>query len=91
VTSQALYNFHARGSSDLSFKKGQKLKIIDKSYDPNWWKAQLVGFDLTGEIPSNYVTPCPPHDVKVPFHDTLSALSAFSWNCTNLPSIACSL
>jgi hypothetical protein len=41
----------------LSFKKGQKLKIINNS-DCDWWQAQLVGTSRIGFIPSNYVAPC---------------------------------
>jgi hypothetical protein len=38
----------------LSFKKGQRLKIVER-YSDGWWNAQLVGTDLFGLIPSNYV------------------------------------
>lgn len=54
---QALYDYEARTEDDLSFKKGQKLKILNNS-DGDWWQAQLFGTSKTGYIPSNYVAPC---------------------------------
>jgi hypothetical protein len=64
---QALYDYDARTEDDLSFKKGQKLKIINHS-DGDWWQAQLIGTSLTGYIPSNYVAPCQSIEAEDWFH-----------------------
>ena len=50
----ALYDYAARTADDLSFRKGDRLIIINNS-DGDWWQAQLVGSNLVGYIPSNYV------------------------------------
>jgi fyn-related kinase len=53
---QALYDYDARTEDDLSFKKGQKLVIVN-SNDGDWWQAKQLGDERVGYIPSNYVAP----------------------------------
>lgn len=53
----ALYDYDARTKDDLSFHKGDKLRILNQS-DGDWWQAELVGTSNRGYIPSNYVAPC---------------------------------
>ncbi|NWR68972.1 TXK kinase, partial [Centropus unirufus] len=50
----ALYDFFARGPSDLSLKKSEEYIILEQ-YDPHWWKARDQHGN-EGLIPSNYVT-----------------------------------
>lgn len=50
----ALYDYDARTAEDLTFRKGDKLKILNNS-DGDWWQAQLMGPNTVGYIPSNYV------------------------------------
>jgi hypothetical protein len=65
----ALYDYDARTSEDLTFRKGDKLKarmplfyvcvshgpqILNDS-DGDWWQAKLHGTNQVGYIPSNYV------------------------------------
>ena len=50
----ALYDYNKRTEEDLSFRKGDKLLILNNS-DGDWWQAQLVGSNKQGYIPSNYV------------------------------------
>eukprot|EP00050_Salpingoeca_kvevrii_P021428 m.110437 g.110437 ORF g.110437 m.110437 type:complete len:506 (+) comp9340_c0_seq2:147-1664(+) len=50
----ALYDYQARTEDDLSFNKGDNLRIINSS-DGDWWQAQLVSGGKIGYIPSNYV------------------------------------
>ncbi|CAM5095260.1 unnamed protein product [Natator depressus] len=48
----ALYDYEAIHSDDLSFQKGDQLKVLEKSGE--WWRAKaLTGQE--GYIPSNYV------------------------------------
>eukprot|EP00039_Didymoeca_costata_P019067 m.336094 g.336094 ORF g.336094 m.336094 type:complete len:511 (+) comp17755_c0_seq1:421-1953(+) len=54
---QALYDYDARTADDLSFRKGDKLQIVNNS-DGDWWQAQIVGTTNIGYIPSNFVAPC---------------------------------
>ncbi|CAK9435738.1 uncharacterized protein LODBEIA_P04480 [Lodderomyces beijingensis] len=48
----ALYDFDGEQDDDLSFKKNDRIKILET--DGNWWKGAL--HDKTGNFPSNYVT-----------------------------------
>ena len=50
----ALYDYDARSDDDLSFRKGEKLDILN-SKDGDWWfaRSQLTGVE--GYLPSNYV------------------------------------
>ncbi|NWW46930.1 TXK kinase, partial [Pedionomus torquatus] len=50
----ALYDFFARGPSDLPLKKSEEYIILEQ-YDPHWWKARDQDGN-EGLIPSNYVT-----------------------------------
>lgn len=52
----ALYDYDARTNEDLSFKKGERLQIIDSS-DGDWWLAKSLVTQREGYIPSNYVAP----------------------------------
>ena len=51
-----LYQYDARTSEDLSFKKGEKLQIINNA-DGDWWLARSMATGQEGYIPSNYVAP----------------------------------
>lgn len=62
-----------RTEEDLSFKKGDKLVVINSS-DGDWWQAKLhnVPGGRQGYIPSNYVSPAQELTVR---HDrTVSVL-----------------
>ena len=50
----AIFEYNARISDDLSFKKGEKLEILNTS-DGDWWLARHVDTHKEGYIPSNYV------------------------------------
>lgn len=48
----ANFDFAPQDDSELEFKRGNKILIIDKS-DANWWKGSLDNKE--GWFPSNYV------------------------------------
>uniref|UniRef100_A0A1I7ZKU7 Growth factor receptor-bound protein 2 n=1 Tax=Steinernema glaseri TaxID=37863 RepID=A0A1I7ZKU7_9BILA len=48
------HDFVATVRDELSFKKGQVLKILNKDEDPHWYKAEIDGQE--GFVPSNYIT-----------------------------------
>ena len=50
----ALYNYFANDEGDLSFRKGERLQIIDDT-DPDWWLAKHLTSNQKGYIPMNYV------------------------------------
>ena len=47
----ALYDFHGVEPGDLSFKKGNRIKILERTGD--WWQGEIKG--KQGLFPSNYV------------------------------------
>ncbi|XP_046883262.1 tyrosine-protein kinase yes [Hypomesus transpacificus] len=52
----ALYDYEARTSDDLSFKKGDRFQIINNT-EGDWWEARSINTGNKGYIPSNYVAP----------------------------------
>lgn len=48
-----LYNFVGRDQDELSFKKGQVVKILSLEFGPNWHRGELNG--KKGVLPKNYV------------------------------------
>lgn len=53
----ALYDYDARTSEDLSFRKGEILEVNSEDLGNDWWRAQSKETRLEGYIPSNYVAP----------------------------------
>ncbi|XP_031419441.1 growth factor receptor-bound protein 2-like [Clupea harengus] len=49
----AKHDFSATAEDELSFKRGQILKVLNEEYDQNWYKAEANGRE--GIIPKNYV------------------------------------
>ncbi|KAI8085405.1 hypothetical protein BDF21DRAFT_415094 [Thamnidium elegans] len=50
----ALYDYAAQAEGDLSFKKDDRIEIIQKTADTNdWWTGRING--MTGVFPGNYV------------------------------------
>ena len=52
----ALYDYDARITEDLSFKKGERLQILNTA-DGDWWLAKSLTSNQEGYIPSTYVAP----------------------------------
>ncbi len=50
----AMYSYNAKHKGDLSFRKGEKLEIVEKN-DPDWWTVRRLETGEVGYIPSNYV------------------------------------
>ncbi|KAJ3321107.1 hypothetical protein HDV06_004560 [Boothiomyces sp. JEL0866] len=50
----ALYDFEAQAPGDLSFKKDDKIEVLDRKEDANdWWVGKIN--NRTGQFPGNYV------------------------------------
>lgn len=49
----AEHDFQATADDELSFRRGQILKVLNKDEDPHWYKAELDGHE--GFVPSNYI------------------------------------
>ncbi|XP_064247936.1 tyrosine-protein kinase HCK isoform X2 [Passer domesticus] len=49
----ALYDYEAINAGDLSFQKGERMKVLEKSGE--WWQARSLVTGREGFIPSNYV------------------------------------
>ncbi|KAG8565425.1 hypothetical protein GDO81_012844 [Engystomops pustulosus] len=61
TTFVALYDYESRTETDLSFKKGDRLQIVNNTRpdirEGDWWLARSLSSGQTGYIPSNYVAP----------------------------------
>lgn len=69
---KALHDFNASNNEELTFRKGNVLKVINTDDDINWYTAELDG--KTGFIPSNYLE-MQPFDW---YHGKISRLEAES-------------
>ncbi|KAI9475511.1 MAG: hypothetical protein EXX96DRAFT_596033 [Benjaminiella poitrasii] len=50
----ALYDYTAQAEGDLSFKKDDRIEVLERTADANdWWKGRLNG--VVGVFPGNYV------------------------------------
>jgi growth factor receptor-binding protein 2 len=47
------HDFTATAEDELSFKKSDVIKVLNKDEDPNWYRAELHGKE--GYVPSNYI------------------------------------
>ncbi|XP_063065367.1 proto-oncogene tyrosine-protein kinase Src isoform X2 [Engraulis encrasicolus] len=56
TTFVALYDYESRTASDLSFRKGERLQIVNNT-EGDWWLARSFASGESGYIPSNYVAP----------------------------------
>lgn len=51
----ALYDYEATAEGDLSFKRNDRIEVVEKTDNQNdWWTGRLNG--ATGQFPGNYVT-----------------------------------
>ncbi|MED6237205.1 hypothetical protein ATANTOWER_020718, partial [Ataeniobius toweri] len=66
----ALHDFNVTNSSDLPFKKGDKLKVLQESGE--WWLAKSLLSEQEGFIPSNYVARADTLEVEKWFFKDLS-------------------
>ncbi|XP_038606203.1 proto-oncogene tyrosine-protein kinase Src isoform X2 [Tachyglossus aculeatus] len=62
TTFVALYDYESRTETDLSFRKGERLQIINSTRkvdvrEGDWWLAHSLTSGETGYVPSNYVAP----------------------------------
>ena len=51
-----LYDYEAKIGDELSFKKGERLQIINTAYG-DWWYGRSLTTNQEGYIPSTYVAP----------------------------------
>uniref|UniRef100_A0AC34QTH3 GRB2 n=1 Tax=Panagrolaimus sp. JU765 TaxID=591449 RepID=A0AC34QTH3_9BILA len=49
----AEFDFEASAPDELTFKRGDKIKILSKEDDPFWFKAEMNGIE--GFVPKNYL------------------------------------
>ncbi|KTF86077.1 hypothetical protein cypCar_00027659 [Cyprinus carpio] len=53
MEAEALYSFRATECDEISFQKGDILKVTNMDDDPNWYTAELFG--RRGYVPKNYI------------------------------------
>lgn len=65
-----LYDYEARIDDDLSFKKGERLQIIDTT-DGDWWYARSLITNNEGYVPSTYVAPEKSYEAEDWYHGNI--------------------
>ena len=49
----ALYDFPGQGRGDLSFREGDRIKVLKRTdTDQDWWLGEVNG--VQGNFPANY-------------------------------------
>uniref|UniRef100_A0A1I7XV14 SH2 domain-containing protein n=1 Tax=Heterorhabditis bacteriophora TaxID=37862 RepID=A0A1I7XV14_HETBA len=83
----ALYAFEASTPEELSFRKGEKLDIVDHpAHDPDWWQARNSR-GQEGLVPKNYI-----EVVSTNEGTTIPCLSSTGWSTsTGTPSVGSQL
>ncbi|XP_066273344.1 tyrosine-protein kinase Src42A-like [Branchiostoma lanceolatum] len=71
----ALHDYAARTTEDLSFRKGEKLEILNMM-DGDWWQARNIVNKKRGYIPSNYVAPASSLQAKAWFFGKIKRMDA---------------
>jgi fyn-related kinase len=72
---KALYDYEARTQEDLSFRKGDRLEILNNT-DGDWWLARSQATRQEGYIPSNYVAEATAIDAEEWFHGQIRRAEA---------------
>jgi len=50
-----LYDFDAQNPEELSFRRGERLEVVEHpAHDPEWWKAKNASGQI-GLVPTNYI------------------------------------
>lgn len=52
----AMYNYEARDNTDVSFKKGDRMEVVDDS-EGDWLNVVHLITKMQGYIPGNFVAP----------------------------------
>jgi hypothetical protein len=76
MRAQALYDYNGRSDNELSFQKGEIIKVIDKK--DKWWYGMLDG--ITGYFPFNYVEEIPEEKAKSNIRVTTVSNLNLIWN-----------
>lgn len=63
----ALYDYKARTENEMSFQKGDKLRVRSRENE-NWWEAESLRTRAAGWIPSNYVAKDKSVEKNIWFH-----------------------
>jgi amphiphysin len=51
----ALYDYEAQAEGDLSFRRDDRIEVVQRTANPNdWWTGKLNG--VVGVFPGNYVS-----------------------------------
>ena len=59
----ARYAYQARTTEDLSFEKGEELKVLE-GMESDWWLAKSLKTGREGYIPRNYVAPLASYEAE---------------------------
>jgi hypothetical protein len=55
VAHVALFDYKQQSDADISMRKGDKVKVIDKSSEV-WWKVRNMRTQSVGFVPASFIT-----------------------------------
>ena len=64
----AIHDYTARTDSEMSFQKGEHLKLKDIKARNNWWRVERLINGQIGWAPSNYIAQSQGHEARPWFH-----------------------
>nr|AAT67596.1 Src tyrosine kinase 1 [Suberites domuncula] len=74
----ARYAYQARTAEDLSFEKGEKLRVIGET-EGDWWLAKSVKSGQEGYIPRNYVAGLSTFEAEEWYYGDVTRAEAEKW------------
>jgi len=72
----AVHDYDARTDSEMSFKKGERLKLKDIKARNNWWRVERLINGQIGWAPSNYIAQSQGHEARPWYHGPISRSEA---------------
>jgi len=74
----ARFAYQARTAEDLSFEKGEKLKVIGPM-DSDWWMAKSIKSGREGYIPRNYIALVASYEAEEWYFGDIARAEAEKW------------
>lgn len=53
----ALYDYDKRADTDISFRKDDRMEVLDDNGNAEWWHVNNLRSEESGWVPQNYVAP----------------------------------
>lgn len=54
-TALVLYDYDALNDDELTVRENDTVEVLEDAGDDDWWKCKIVGSNLEGLVPANYL------------------------------------